>query len=71
MSCIWLSYNTFAAADKRGRVQLCKITESGRWIETLKTINFKEMIIRLFIFNEKVHCETISGTIIDITRELD
>lgn len=71
ISCLWLHPNKFAVSDKRKRVHLCEISESGRWIETVKSINFNELIIRLFVFDGRIHCETVSGSIINISRELD
>ena len=71
ISCLWLNQKTFVASDKKNNVQLCCIEENYRFIKTIKTLNFKEMIIQLFKFDDRIYCETISGTIIDISRDAE
>lgn len=71
ISCLWLGPDTFVATDRRKTVHLCRINESSRWIETIKSLSFKEIIIKIFIIDAKVHGETITGSIIDISKELE
>ena len=71
ISCLWINSMTFIASDKKNNVQLCCIEEDSRFIKNIKTINFKEMIIKLFKFDGRIYCETISGSIIDISREAE
>lgn len=71
ISCLWLSPEKFVASDKRKTVHLCRIDESTRWIETVKSISFTEIIIKLFTIDTRIHGETISGSIVDISKELE
>lgn len=71
ISCLWLNSTTFAVSDKKNNVQLCSVEEDYRYIKTIKTLYFKEMIILLFKFDGRIYCETISGCIIDISREAE
>lgn len=71
ISCLWLGPNKFVVSDKRNTVTLCRINENSRWIETVKSISFNELIIKIFIIDTKVHGEFISGSIIDISKELE
>lgn len=69
--CLWLEPDKFIISDKRNSVHLCRINENSRWIETIKSITFRELIIKLFIIDAKAHGESISGSIIDISKELE
>lgn len=71
ISCLWLNSTTFAVSDKKNNVQLCCIENDYMYIKTIKTLDFKEMVIRLFKYDGRIYCETISGSIIDISRETE
>lgn len=71
ISCLWLNSTTFVTSDKKNNVQLCGIEGDNRFIKNIKTLNFKEMIIQIFKFDDRIYCETISGSIIDISMEAE
>lgn len=71
ISCLWLNAMTFITSDKKNNIQLCCIEEDTRFIKIVKTINFTEMIIQIFKFDDRIYCETISGSIVDISREVE
>lgn len=70
ISCLWLGTDKFVASDKRKNVHLCRVDDT-RWIKTIKSIYFNELIMKLFIIDTKIHGETISGSIVDISNELE
>lgn len=70
ISCVWISNNLFAISDKKNTIQLCVIEDDIKWIKTIRSVKFNEIVIRLFRLFDKIYCETISGTILDITSEV-
>lgn len=68
ISCVWISESTFAVSDKHRNVFLCQITPDNVWIKTISTIRLCEIALILFMFEGLIHCETISGSIIDLSQ---
>jgi hypothetical protein len=71
ISCVWITPQSFAATDKHKHVYLCEISSNSRWIKTVKFISLCEIAFSLFILNGNVHCQTISGSIFDVSKLLE
>ena len=71
ISCLWINRNMFLASDKHNCINLCEIYDNVRWIFSKKSFKIKELVVKLFKTSEKVFCETISGSIIDISNEFE
>ena len=70
IACLWIDPIKFIATDKRKNIYLCQISAESRWIKTLICRKFNEIMIKLFIHDTKVYCESITGGIFDISDEL-
>lgn len=70
IACVWISPNKFIVSDKHNYIQICEIEDEHRWIKTVRSIKFTELIIRFFQFDGKFHCESISGGIYDISYDI-
>ena len=67
IGCTWIGPNKFLVSDKQKIVQLCEIDESFRWIKTIRSVKFSELIVRFFKIHDKIQCESISGSIHDLS----
>lgn len=71
IACLWLNSSAFLISDKNNNIQQCCIHGNIRFIQTTKTFSFNEIIIKLFKFNSRIYCETISGSVIDVSNEIE